>query len=63
MIDVLGTKEGSGACSIGASLAGLVGRGGGSRRTFGKTELGSLELGDVDNLAGAGEARLGRGGA
>ena len=42
---------------------GLTGRGGGSRRTaLGKTEFGSLELGEVDNLAGAGEARRGRGG-
>jgi len=63
MIDVLGTKEGSGACSIGASTVDLVGRGGGSRLTLGKTEFGSLELGDVDNLAGAGEDRRGRGGA
>jgi hypothetical protein len=63
MIDVLGTKDGSGPWSSGASPAGLVGRGGGSRRTLGKTEFGSLELGDVDNLAGTGEARLGRGGA
>jgi hypothetical protein len=62
MIDVLGTNDGSGACSIDASLAGLEGRGGGSRRTLGKTEFGSLELGDVDNRAGAGEARRGRGG-
>lgn len=63
MIDVLGTNDGSGAGagSIGASLI-LVGRGGGSRRTLGKTELGSLELGDVDNRAGAGEARRGKGG-
>jgi len=63
MIEVLGTNDGSGACSIGASLDGLAGRGGGSRRTLGRTEFGSLELGDVDNLAGAGEDRLGKGGA
>ena len=63
MIEVLGTNDGSVACSICASLAGLVGRGGGSRRTLGRTEFGSLELGDVDNLAGAGEDRLGKGGA
>lgn len=49
-------KEGCGSSS------GLVGRGGGSRRALGKTEFGSLELGEVDNLAGAGEDRRGRGG-
>jgi hypothetical protein len=63
MVDVDGAKEGVGGkvSAVCDSAAGLVGRGGGSRRVAtGRREFGSF--GEVESRAGAGDPRRGNGG-